>query len=82
MNNLRQYRAVRGVTQSQLAHRCGVSRTAIHDAETGHLSLKLATKCEEVLRVNRYALLGLDAIIGNPTKEDLKYILDVIRGNM
>ena len=74
MNNLKRYRALRGLTQSELAHRVGVSRTSIHNAENGKLSLVLATKCEEVLQVNRYALLGLDAIVGEPNQIEMGLI--------
>ena len=74
-NNLKQYRALRGLTQQELADRVGVSRTSIHNAEYGKLSLQLAKKCEEVLMVNRYALLGMDALIGKPNKNELGLIL-------
>jgi len=76
MNNLKHYRASRNVTQLDLAQRCGVSRTSIFNAENGKLSLDLAEKCSKALGVNRYVLLGLDAVVGKPHQDELKLIVE------
>ena len=78
MNNLRHYRKLRHLTQSDLAHRIGVSRTSIHNAETGRLSLALAERCASVLSTNKYELLGKDAIMGEPTNKELIYVMNEI----
>ena len=75
MNNLKQYRALRNLTQQDLAKRIGVSRIAIYNAEKGRLSLSLAERCGEVLGVNRYAILGLDAVLGEPNQDEKEIIV-------
>lgn len=79
MNNLKHYRASRNVTQLDLAHRTGVSRTSIFNAENGHLSLELAEKCAAALGVNRYALLGLDAVVGKPNRDEMGIIVEELK---
>ena len=63
MNNLRKYRAAKGLTMQELAKLVGVSRTGLGLAENGHLSISLAQKCSKVLEVNVFELLGEDALV-------------------
>lgn len=79
MNNLKRIRKSRHVTQQQLADRVGVSRTSIHNAECGKLSLDLATKCSVILEENRYTLLGLDAVVGKPNRDEMEIIVEEIK---
>lgn len=63
-NNLKYYREKAGISQEELARRTGISRTYISGIEVGdrRLTLNTATRIAEVLHVNPYELLGMDAI--------------------
>ncbi len=63
-NNLKYYREKAGMSQQQLADAVGCGRTYISEVELGisRLTLKMANKYAEVLHVNPYELLGMDAI--------------------
>lgn len=63
-NNLKYYRERAGMSQEELARRTGISRTYISGIEVGdrRLTLKTATRIADVLHVNPYELLGMDAI--------------------
>lgn len=63
-NNLKYYRERARISQEELAHRTNISRTYISGIEVGdrRLTLNTATRIAEVLHVNPYELLGMDAI--------------------
>ena len=63
-NNLKYYREKNGLSQEELSRRTGISRTYISGIEVGdrRLTLNTATRIAEVLHVNPYELLGMDAI--------------------
>ncbi|MFN4286749.1 MAG: helix-turn-helix transcriptional regulator [Lacibacter sp.] len=62
-NNLKMYRALRGLTQTEVAEKIGVSRQTIHAIETGKYipSTLLALKLARLLQVQVEQLFELDA---------------------
>jgi len=64
MNNLKKFRMPTGISQITLAERAGCARSYISEVELGQvrLTLTMAKRFSEVLRVDPYKLLGSDAI--------------------
>lgn len=62
-NNLKMYRALRGLTQTEVAEKIGVSRQTIHAIETGKYipSTLLALKLARLLQAQVEQLFELDA---------------------
>lgn len=64
MNNIAKYRAISGLTQTQLSARCGLARTYISFLEQGDPRKKItreaATKIAKVLNCTIPQLLGED----------------------
>jgi putative transcriptional regulator len=62
-NTLRVQRAMRGLTQAELAERAGITRRSVNAIETGRMvpSVKLALALARALGVSVEALFELDA---------------------
>ena len=63
-NNLKYYRERANISQEELSRRTKISRTYISGIEVGdrRLTLNTATRIADILHVNPYELLGMDAI--------------------
>ena len=60
MNQIRDIRQARGMTQKELADRLGVNQSMISDYESGKVDLSLtkAVKIADILECELYDLLG------------------------
>jgi putative transcriptional regulator len=67
-NTLRVQRAIRDLTQAELAERAGVTRKSVNAIEAGRMvpSVLLALKLARVLGVSVETLFSLDAPSGAP----------------
>ena len=70
-NTLRVYRAVRDLTQAELAVRSGMTRKSVNAIEAGRMvpSIYLALKLARVLEVSVDALFSLDDTSEPPSRE-------------
>lgn len=78
MNNLRKYRAEKGLTLEELGAKIGTTRQRAFSCEK-HLSVNIAKKCAIILDENVFEILGTDVLKILPkTQEEKDSLLEAI----
>lgn len=84
MVNLKRFRGIKGISQSDLAKELGISRTALINLEKDPKiipSNSTIHKMCDFFEVSRTELLGLNNIRFLPkTKEELKFLIEQLQG--
>lgn len=73
---LREIRKSRGLTQTELASKVGLTQTLVSDYEIGRLRLNanLVVKFAKALRLSSDHLLGIKEVAGNGSPHDRRFI--------
>ena len=80
-NNVKKLRCKHGLSQIQLAEKCGMTKQNLHILENGHLNIKKARIIADQLGENVFVVLGTDALIAVPeTEEDKAVLIEIIKG--
>ena len=79
-NNVKKLRCKHGLSQIQLAAKCGMTKQNLHILENGHLNVKKAKVIAEQLGENVFVVLGTDALLAVPeTEEDKAILIEIIK---
>lgn len=82
MNLISVYRGKKGLTQSQLAQLCGVSRNTIinYENDSCEKNIKVLKKIALVLDTSIFKIADLDILKEKPTnKEDCDYLIELLK---
>lgn len=80
MNNLQKIRKEIGISATELCAKLGISRQLLWYNENNKLSLSLALKVSDLLKVNVFEILGDDVFLIKPlTNEDKKIVIENIQ---
>ncbi len=84
MNNIKKYRALAGITQTDFAKQLGISRTGLGLIENGKvwiINKKTLTNICSILGVTQTQVLGLENLKYIPDNDkDIDYMIELLQG--